>query len=59
MLYTQAGVTREASMQDQGGGGLAAVSIGVSEALVALVLVALVLFGIWKLAKLVWAAFSN
>ena len=46
-------------MQDQGGGGLAAVSIGVSEGLVALVLVALVLFGIWKLVKLLWAAFSN
>jgi hypothetical protein len=59
MLYTQADVTREGSMQDQGGGGLAAVSVGVSEVLVALVLLALVLFGAWKLAKLLWATFSN
>lgn len=46
-------------MHDQGGGGLAAVSAGVSEVLVALVLLALVLFGAWKLATLLWATLSN
>ena len=45
-------------MQDQGAGGLGAVSVGISEALIAVVIIA-VLFGIWKVAKLIWAAFSD
>jgi len=46
-------------MQNQGSGGIAAVSVGVSESLVGLVLLVVLLFGPWKLAKLVWAAFSG
>jgi hypothetical protein len=46
-------------MQDIGSGGLAAVSIGISESLVGLVILAVVLFGLWKLGQLLWAAFSN
>ena len=40
-------------------GGLGAVSIGISETLIGLLILAVVVFGIWKLAKLVWAAFSG
>lgn len=43
----------------QGSGGLGAVSIGISETLIGLVILVVVLFGIWKLVKLVWAAFSS
>jgi hypothetical protein len=43
----------------QGSGGLGAVSIGISETLIGLVILIVVVFGIWKLAKLVWAAFSG
>ena len=43
----------------QGSGGLGAVSIGISETLIGLVILAVVLFGIWKLVKLLWAAFSG
>ena len=46
-------------VQEQGSGGLAAVSVGISESLVALVLLVAVVFGVWKLAKLVWAALSG
>jgi hypothetical protein len=46
-------------VQDHGSGGLAAISVGISEALLALVVLVAVLFGVWKLAKLVWAALSN
>jgi hypothetical protein len=43
----------------QGSGGLGAVSIGLSETLIGLVILVAVVFGIWKLAKLLWAAFSG
>lgn len=43
----------------EGSGGLGAVSIGISGWLVALVLAVLVLLGVWKIAKLIWAAFSG
>ena len=46
----------------QGSGGLGAVSVGISESVVVLVLAGLVLlalFGGWKLAKLIWAALSG
>ena len=42
----------------EGSGGLGAVSVGISEAVIAVVLV-VVLFGAWKLAKLIWAALSG
>ena len=45
-------------MQNTGSGGLGAVSFDISEGLVVLVILALVLFVVWKLAKLIWAAFS-
>ena len=41
----------------QGSGGLGAVSIGISDTLIGLVILIVVVFGLWKLAKLVWAAF--
>jgi hypothetical protein len=43
----------------EGSGGLGAVSIGISETLIGLIVVIVLLFGLWKLVKLVWAAFSN
>jgi hypothetical protein len=43
----------------QGSGGLGAVSIGISETLIGLVILVAVLFGVWKVAKLLWAAFSG
>ena len=43
----------------QGSGGLGAVSIGLSETLIGLVILVAVVFGIWKLAKLLWAAISG
>ena len=49
-------------MQNSGSGGLGAVSVGVSETVIGLVIlvaILIVLFGLWKLAKLLWAAFSN
>jgi hypothetical protein len=46
-------------MQNTGSGGLGAVSIGISESLIGLIILAVVLFGLWKLAKLIWAALSN
>ena len=55
-------VREGSTMQNSGSGGIGAVSIGVSEAvvgLVILVIILVVLFGLWKLAKLLWAAFSN
>ncbi len=46
-------------MQSTGSGGLGAVSVGISELLIGLVILLVVLFGLWKLAKLIWAAFSS
>jgi len=46
-------------MQNQGSGGIAVVSFGVSESLLGLILLVALLFGLWKLAKLLWAAFSG
>ena len=46
-------------MPEQGSGGIGLVSIGISESLVAVVILAVVLFGLWKLGKLLWAALSN
>jgi phage shock protein PspC (stress-responsive transcriptional regulator) len=40
-------------------GGLGAVSFGISSTLVGVVVLLVVLFGLWKLAKIVWAIFSN
>ena len=40
-------------------GGLGAVSFGISEIVVWIVLIAAVAFGVWKVAKLLWAAFSG
>lgn len=42
----------------EGSGGLGAVSVGISEAVIVVVLV-VVLFGAWKLVKLIWAALSG
>jgi hypothetical protein len=42
-----------------GSGGVGAVSIGISESLVGLVILIALVFGLWKLGKLIWAAFSN
>ena len=42
-----------------GSGGLGAVSIGITESVVVLLVVLAVLFGVWKVAKLIWAAFSG
>lgn len=41
------------------GSGLGAVSIGISGWLLMLIIAVLVLFGVWKIAKLIWAAFSG
>ena len=41
----------------EGSGGLGAVSIGISGWLLILVIALLVVFGVWKIAKLIWAAF--
>ena len=41
-----------------GSGGIGAVSFGLSEGLILVLLVLLVGFGIWKIAKLLWAALS-
>jgi hypothetical protein len=49
-------------MQNSGSGGIGAVSIGLSETVIGLVIlvnILVVLFGLWKLAKLLWAEFSN
>jgi len=46
-------------MQGTGSGGLGAVSFGISEALVGFIVLLIVLFGVWKLAKILWAAFSG
>lgn len=46
-------------MNEIGSGGLGAVSIGIPEAFVVVILLAAVLFGAWKLAKILWAALSG
>ena len=44
----------------EGSGGFGAVSIGISGGWVLVLIIAvLVLFGAWKIAKLIWAAFSG
>ena len=46
-------------MQTAASGGIGAVSVGISEMLIGLILLIALLFGLWKLAKLIYAAFSN
>lgn len=46
-------------MQSTGSGGLGAVSIGISESFLGLIILIALFFGLWQLVKLVWAAFSN
>jgi len=46
-------------MQGSGSGGLGAVSAGISEILIFALLAVVVLFAIWKLVKVIWAAFSG
>jgi hypothetical protein len=49
-------------VQDTGSGGLGAISAGFPEPLVLgvlLVIILLLLAGIWKLAKIIWLAFSS
>ena len=41
----------------EGSGALGAVSIGLSESLLILIVVVLAVFALWKVAKLIWAAF--
>ena len=43
----------------EGSGGLGAVSVGIPEAVLVLVVVLVVVFGAWKLAKVIWAALSG
>jgi hypothetical protein len=42
----------------EGSGGLGAVSVGI-DAWLLIPVALLVLFGVWKIAKLIWAAFSG
>jgi hypothetical protein len=42
-----------------GSGGLGAVSVGITESAVFLILAVLALFGVWKVAKLIWAALAE
>ena len=46
-------------MQDVGSGGIGAVSFGISEIFIGLIVLVVVLFVVWKLAKLLWAALSH
>jgi hypothetical protein len=46
-------------MQGSGSGGLGAVSAGISEIFVFALLALVFLFGIWKLVKMIWAAFTG
>jgi hypothetical protein len=46
-------------MQDTGSGGIGAVSIGISETLIGLIVLVIVLVAVWKLAKILWAVFSG
>jgi len=46
-------------LQSAGSGGVGAVSIGISESLFGLIILIALIVGLWKLVKLVWAAFSN
>jgi hypothetical protein len=46
-------------MNLSGSGGLGAVSFGISETLAGIALLLVVLFGIWRIAKIIWSAFSN
>jgi hypothetical protein len=49
----------DARMNLSGSGGVGAVSLGISEMFVGVVILLVVLFGIWKIAKIIWAAFSG
>ena len=42
-----------------GAGGIGAVSHGITELAIVAVVGALVLFGVWKLVKLIWTAFGG
>jgi hypothetical protein len=42
-----------------GSGGLGAVSVGIDVRLLLIPVALLLLFGVWKIAKLIWAAFSG
>jgi hypothetical protein len=42
-------------MGTSGSGGLAAVSFGISETLLGLLVLVVVLIGLWKLGKVLWA----
>jgi hypothetical protein len=55
----ETGISEKRIMQDQGAGGVGFVSVGISEALIAIIVIIAVLFGVWKAAKLIWAALSN
>jgi hypothetical protein len=46
-------------VQQTGSGGFGAVSFGISDGLIGLIILAVVVFAVWKLAKLLWAAFTN
>ena len=55
-----AGACRSFPEPMEGSGNLGAVSVGISEVVIVVVLVPLVLpFGAWKLVKLIWAALSG
>jgi hypothetical protein len=43
----------------QSSGGLGAVSFGLTETVVGLIVFVVVLFLVWKLVKVLWAASSN
>lgn len=42
-----------------GSGGIGAVSIGFADTVVFVLLAFAIVFGVWKLAKLLWAVFSG
>ena len=46
-------------MHSTGSGGVGAVSFGISEALLGLIVLIAILFGLWKLVHVIWAALSN
>lgn len=46
-------------MDGTGSGGVGFVSIGINEIIILLVVVLLVGFGVWKLAKLLWATLGS
>ena len=46
-------------MHSTGSGGLGAVSFGISDALLGLIVLIAILFGMWKLVQVIWGAVSN